>query len=131
MNKKIIRLMLLMLSVMLFPEAGATAQNPIKGKDAGHIIESISDGYKNWSRAAWSGKLSTDILPLSATMKVYMEKGKLTLISVRAPFVGEVGRVEIDPDSVLIVGGRLLTYRRCRPISRKISRRFFSGVCLW
>lgn len=112
MNKTIIRLMMLMLSVMLFPAAGATAQNPIKGKDAAHIIESISDGYKNWSRAAWSGKLSTDMLPLSATMKVYMEKGKLTLISVRAPFVGEVGRVEIDPGSVLIVNKMKHCYYR-------------------
>ncbi len=36
-------------------------------------------------------------------MKVAMERGKLTLISLRAPFLGEVARIEVDEQNLLIV----------------------------
>lgn len=82
---------------------GAISQDAISGKEEKRVVEAISDTYNNWNRAGWNGKISADILPVSATMKVYMEKGKLTLISIRAPFIGEVGRIEVDKDSLLVV----------------------------
>lgn len=82
---------------------GMSAQDAVSGKEKKDIIESLTSGYKNWNRASWSGKLSADILPVSATLKVYMERGKLTLISVRVPFFGEVARVEADTEEILIV----------------------------
>lgn len=81
----------------------AIAQDAIAGKERKEIVEEIAKDYKNWNRAAWTGRLTTDLLPVSATLKVYMEKGHLTLVSVRAPLVGEVARIEMDSDSLLVV----------------------------
>ena len=94
---------ILIFLIGLFSVVTAAAQDAIPGKEKKEIIEEISKDYKNWHRAAWSGKLSTDMLPVSATLKVFMEKDKLTMISVRAPFVGEVARIEADKDSILVV----------------------------
>lgn len=79
------------------------AQDAVTGKEERKVIETITDTYRNWNKAIWSGRLSTDMLPVSATLKVYMERGKLLLISVRAPLLGEVARVEADRERILIV----------------------------
>lgn len=86
-----------------------TAVIPVlsKDKDADalcqEVVEAVTADYKEWNKAGWTGKLSTDMLPVSATMKVYMERGKLTMISLRAPLFGEVARIEVDADSILMV----------------------------
>lgn len=79
-------------------------------KEEKRLIERIAESYTDWQRASWSGKLSSDRLPVSVTMKVYMEKGKLTMISLRAPLFGEVARVEIDPDSLVVANKMKHTY---------------------
>ena len=59
--------------------------------------------YSNWGSVELNGKFRCSLLPISATVKIYMKKDKEIMASVRAPFVGEVARVEVAEDSVLIV----------------------------
>ena len=42
-------------------------------------------------------------LPLSPSVKIFMERDRMINISLRAPFVGEVARVELTPTTVLVV----------------------------
>ena len=104
MNRLTSRLLsLLILFILPASILPLRAQDELTSKEEKKVIEEIANTYSDWGKAAWSGRLSADILPVSVTMKVYMEKGKLTLISLRAPLFGEVGRIEIDNDSVLVV----------------------------
>lgn len=50
-----------------------------------------------------SGKLSSPMLPVTASLKVYMEKDSLILITVSAPLIGEAARIEIDQKEALVV----------------------------
>ena len=50
-----------------------------------------------------SGKLKMQGRPLSPSLKIFMLKDSLIDISVRAPFVGEAGRLVLTPDSVTLV----------------------------
>ena len=96
---------ILLLLTSLFTPLALSAQNetPLDRKEARKVVGQLTADYKNWNKAAWSGKLRAAILPVSVTMKTYMERGKLTLISLRAPFVGEAARIEVDKDSAIIV----------------------------
>lgn len=76
---------------------------PLDKKEKNKVIETVVAPYSNWGRVSLTGKLSSDLLPATATVKVYMEKDNLTLISVSAPIVGEVARIELDHDNLLIV----------------------------
>ncbi|MDE7080381.1 MAG: DUF4292 domain-containing protein [Muribaculaceae bacterium] len=105
--------LLVSLLLIIISSAGSPlhAQDDQLGrKEEKRLIERIADSYTDWQRASWSGKLSSDRLPVSVTMKVYMEKGKLTMISLRAPLFGEVARVEIDPDSLVVANKMKHTY---------------------
>lgn len=83
--------------------AEVVAQTPLTGKNATAAVKEITSGYTPWNTAGWSGKLQGDMLPVSVTMKVYMRRDSLTLISMRAPLVGEVARIEIDNSAILVV----------------------------
>ena len=67
------------------------------------VVDSIVRKYTPWSKINVSGKLSSPLLPVSATARIYMEKDRLTQISLSAIFVGEVARIEIDDKEVTIV----------------------------
>ena len=93
-----------MVAMMMAPfPMTADAQDEITGKEKKEVVKEIVAGYKNWNKAGFQAKVKMDLLPVDLTMKVYMEKGKLTLISLRAPFIGEAARIEMDKDSVLLV----------------------------
>lgn len=66
-------------------------------------LTDIIESYTPWKSAEFEGKLRTDKLPLSPTVRIYMERDSLLQISVRAPFVGEVGRFELTRDSIFVV----------------------------
>lgn len=102
MKSKIFTLVLTLMA--LIPASMASAQqNPLSSRQAKSVLSKVIAGYSDWGRVELNGKISSSILPVSASAKIYMEKGKLIMISLRAPFVGEVGRVEINTDSLLIV----------------------------
>lgn len=100
---KLFRYLFLILILGALASPDAIAQEVLSRKDAEKVAQEICGGYKSWKTASWQGKVRTDMLPISPTMKVYMRKGELTLISLRVPLMGEVGRIEIDNDSVLVV----------------------------
>lgn len=108
--KKSLHSLLLLLSatLMLTAAGSASAQtqeshDALPRKEAKKVLQSVVSGYSDWSRVELNGKVSSPLLPISATARIYMEKGKLVMISLRAPIVGEAARVEIDNDSILIV----------------------------
>ena len=67
------------------------------------VINDIIDSYMPWQSAEFSGKLKTDKLPVSPNVKIYMVRDSLLQISVRAPLLGEVGRLNLTHDEVLVV----------------------------
>jgi len=72
-------------------------------KESVKIATSVARTYKNWDKLSMNGRLRMKGLPISPGVKVYMERGSLIVISLRAPLMGEVGRVELTRDSVLMV----------------------------
>lgn len=59
--------------------------------------------YNPWEVSTIEGKLKMKGLPLSPNLKVYLKKDSLISMSLRAPFIGEAGRMDITPDSITIV----------------------------
>lgn len=59
--------------------------------------------YSDWGSVELNGKLYMERLPLTPSVKIYMKKSSEISVSVRAPFIGEVGRIEIAGDSILAV----------------------------
>lgn len=66
--------------------------------------------YVPWQSAELQGKLKMQGLPLSPSLKIFMIRDSLISISVRAPFVGEAGRLELTPDSILAVNKMKKTF---------------------
>lgn len=98
----------------------ANAQEVLSKKEGGKVLENIAKTYPDWQTASWQGSLKSDMLPLSIKMRVYMEKDQLTLISLRVPLMGEVARVEIDNDSLLVVNKMKRVYC-AKPIGSVLS----------
>lgn len=73
-------------------------------------VAAVTSGYTPWQTVEISGKLHADVLPLSPTVKIFMENGKRVMVSLRAPLLGEVGRLEADKDSILVVNKMKKTY---------------------
>lgn len=100
------------IALLLPAFADISAQELLKGKKETSAVKTISSGYKPWRAAGWSARVRSDILPVSVTMKTYMLRDSLTLISLRAPLMGEVGRIEIDSQTILIVNKMKKRYAR-------------------
>lgn len=67
------------------------------------VVDSIIADYYAWENISMSGKLSSPMLPVTASVKIYMEKGNIILVSVSAPIIGEAARIEIDGQEALVV----------------------------
>lgn len=80
-----------------------SAQELLSAKERNNVVKEITGNYKNWNAAAWQAGVKADVLPLTVTMKVYMKRGELTMISLRAPIMGEVVRIEVDKEKVLFI----------------------------
>lgn len=63
-----------------------------------------------WETATLKGKLKMQGLPLSPNVKIFLKKDSLVSISLTAPLLGEVGRLDLTPDSVLVVNKMSKTY---------------------
>ena len=72
--------------------------------------DSIIANYDaDWTDLSMQGKLSFEGLPMSVSVKVYMRRGESIILSARAPFLGEVARVEANQDSITLIN----KYTRC------------------
>lgn len=82
------------------------------------VIEDIIRSYLPWQSAEFSGKLRYDKLPLSPAVKMYMVRDSLLQISVRAPLLGEIGRLDLTRDELTVVNKMKRTY--CRESAEKL-----------
>lgn len=110
MNKKIYKYLYFLLTT-LFPlavvaqtsDSAVNTPEIMSNPEKELLIDSITSGYYPWSEMSISGKLSADMLPISVSVKIYMEKDRLLVISVSAPLIGEAARIEIDRENALVV----------------------------
>ncbi len=70
----------------------------------------IANYDAEWTDLSMQGKLSFDGLPMSVSVKLYMKRGESVILSARAPIFGEVARVEICPDSIVLINKHTRTY---------------------
>lgn len=63
-----------------------------------------------WNELAMQGKLNFDGLPMAVSVKIYMKRGESIILSARAPFFGEVARVEVCQDSIVLINKHSRTY---------------------
>lgn len=83
--------------------AAGTNVEALSASDACKIATRVAGSYTPWQEVSLDGKLQMDALPLSPSVKLYMQKNELIIISLRVPLMGELGRVEITADSLLMV----------------------------
>lgn len=81
----------------------AKAQTPVPPESKQAVVDSIISPWQPWTKVAINGKLKMPGLPLSPNVKIFMECDSSIFISLRAPFVGEVGRAEITDTTLLVV----------------------------
>lgn len=106
--------LIILMSIM----AAATTVRAAGGDaSSNEALMTILGNYQAWKSAEFDGKVKIDSAPISPRVKLYMERGKLIQISVRAPFVGEVFRADVDKDSVMIVNKLSKTFA-CEPVQR-------------
>lgn len=75
----------------------------VMARDLSPVINGIIESYVPWTSAEFNGKLRTEKLPFSPTVKMYMVRDSLLQISVRAPLLGEVGRLNLTREQLIIV----------------------------
>lgn len=68
--------------------------------------------YESWERVSINGKLKMKGLPLSPSLRIFLQKDSLIDISVRAPLMGEVVRVTFSTDSVIGINKMNHTYTK-------------------
>lgn len=66
--------------------------------------------YQPWQVATIQGKLKMQGLPLSPTLKIFMQCDSLIDISFRAPLIGEAARIILTQDSITAVNKLNKTY---------------------
>ena len=72
-------------------------------RESAEVVGRMAERFTSWNTIMLSAQLQMDGLPLSPSLKIFMEKGKSMSISVRAPFIGEAGRLEFANDTVVAV----------------------------
>lgn len=90
-------------AMMSGASTGLSAQTPVDPETRHELIDSIESPWNDWERVSINGKLKIAGLPLSPSVRVFMERDSSIYISLRAPFVGEVGRAEITDSTALVV----------------------------
>lgn len=83
--------------------APAVAVNNNLEADCKQIFTRTISSYSEWESVQLNGKMSMEGLPIRPTIRIYMKRDESIRLSLRAPFLGEVGRMELDKDSVLLV----------------------------
>lgn len=111
-----------MASILIF--AGFTlshAQTPVGKEERRKVVETVSRAWNDdWQQVSLSGKFKMGGLPLSPTVKIFMERDSSIMLSLRAPLMGEVGRAEIAGDTILVVNKMKKTYVK-EPIEKALA----------
>ena len=101
---------LLILTTLLISSLCANALSLYGQPDIEPAIEDIIRSYAAWQNVEFNGKIRLESLPVTPTVKMYMERDSLIQISLREPLVGEVGRADITPSRVTLVNKLKRTY---------------------
>lgn len=114
--KELSRLIVLIATIMaiLFPaRAQEEMTKPLlSGKEAKTAAKTMTSGYTDWQTATLSGKLELEHLLVSPSVKIFMQKGKRIIISLRVPLLGEVGTLDVNETEFTIVNKMKKTYCR-------------------
>lgn len=92
------------------PEDGSVSRLLTLEEIAAATDTIIANYDSDWNELAMQGKLNFDGLPMAVSVKLYMKRGEAIILSARAPFFGEVARVEICQDSIVLVNKHSRTY---------------------
>lgn len=125
MKKNIFFQALIILTCLISPAFCAYGVEETASDAKLRVAEGLTELSTPWESSSISGKFKMKGLPLSPSLKIYMQRDSLVIISLRAPFVGEVGRCEITPDSVLVVNKMKKTY--CLEPIEEV-RKFYPGT---
>lgn len=92
------------LSVLLLP-CGIAAQEiqELDSESAADVLAAVANRQTPWQKVELSGKLKSDLIPVSPSIKIYMENGRRMDFSIRVPFLGEVGRIQADADTIVAI----------------------------
>ncbi len=93
--------LLLMLAAGVSSAMAQTPADSIDGRT--EALNAILPNYIDWQTAAMSGKLRMKKLPVSPSVRIFMRRNETISISVRASLLGEVGRIDIEGDTLLAV----------------------------
>lgn len=97
------------MSMALFGACASTKKSvandsTYKGSRAAELgIDDALKGYVDWNSAELSGKVKAPGLPVSVSLRIYMKRDSSLIISARAILLGEVARVELSKDSLLML----------------------------
>ena len=97
------RVMVLLTAMFIGTSINVKAQVPIDPVAKHTVVDSIVAPWTDWDEVSLNGKLKMAGLPVSPSVKIFMQRDRAIFISLRAPFVGEVGRAEITDSTVLMV----------------------------
>jgi len=74
-----------------------------KETNESQYADKVIETYFSWDVLEMEGKINLDGLPLRPTAKIYMQRGNLVCVSIRVPFLGELGRVEIEGENITAI----------------------------
>lgn len=97
----IIRFVILLAGVL--SATGARGQQLLDEEGRHAVVDSIISPWNAWEQVSINGKLKMAGLPVTPSVKIFMQRDSSIYISLRAPFVGEVGRAEITDSTALVV----------------------------
>ncbi len=97
------------------------AVEPVSPKETKSVLDAVASRYTPWYEVMLDGKLSMKGLPIDPSAKIYMLRDKQVIISVRAPIMGEVARIEIT-DTDVVMANRLKKIYSGVPTDRFLSK---------
>ena len=107
-------------------EAPAGGSRILTAAEVAVATDTIMANYDaEWTDLSMQGKLSFDGLPMSVSVKVYMKRGEAIILSARAPFIGEVARVEANRDSITLINKHTRTYNVQSLMGLPVDRRAY------
>lgn len=84
--------------------------NPDPDEIRSGALGAILPHYNEWNTVRMNGNLRLKGLPISPSVRIFMERSKRISISVRVSLLGEVGRIEVSGDTVLGINKMKRTY---------------------
>lgn len=119
--------MTLMVAVMIaIGTVEAKALTELGASDRNRILTQVMSGYTQWNTVELNGRVSADMLPVSVSARIYMERGRLVIISLRVPLLGEQARIEVDSNNLTIINR--MSGKYCTVPMSEVNSKFPGGI---